>query len=86
MSLAIDDPDVDRLARELAEATGETTEEAITRSLQERLDRVQEAGRVERERRVKRILEHGRRFRALPVVDPRSVDQLLDYDEAGLPC
>lgn len=85
MSLAIDDPDVDRLARELAEATGETTEEAITRSLQERLDRVQEAGRIERERRAKRILEHGRRFRALPVVDPRPVDQLLDYDEAGLP-
>ena len=30
-------------------------------------------------------MEHGRRFRALPVVDPRPFDEILGYDENGLP-
>ena len=43
------------------------------------------ASEEERERRVETILEFGRRWREAPVVDPRSFDEILDYDENGLP-
>ena len=31
------------------------------------------------------MLEAGRRWRALPVLDPRTPDEILGYDENGLP-
>lgn len=40
MALSIKDPETDRLARALAEATGESITEAIRRALEERLTRV----------------------------------------------
>jgi hypothetical protein len=30
-------------------------------------------------------MEHGRRFAALPAVDRRSPDEIVGYDEVGLP-
>jgi antitoxin VapB len=85
MAISIKDPETDRLARELAKATGESITEAIRGALRERLER-------ERQRRrsggagvaagVRRIQE---RLARLPVRDPRPADQLLGYDEHGLP-
>ena len=40
MALSIKDPETDRLARALAEATDESITEAIRRALEERLTRV----------------------------------------------
>lgn len=82
MALSIKNDEADRLARELAEATGETITDAILEALRERLAR-------ERAKRGPGIAARLRRLAqdvaALPVVDDRSADEILDYDDRGLP-
>lgn len=82
MALSIKDPEADRLAREVAKATGETLTAAVIQSLRERLARVRRVrGRPLREE----ILKIGRRCAALPRRDQRSDEEILGYDERGLP-
>lgn len=83
MALNIKDPRTDTLARELAEATGETITEAVGIALQERLDRVR-AGRRPR-RLAEELNEIALRCAALPVLDERPEEEILGYDEHGLP-
>lgn len=83
MALNIKDPTTDRLARELAKETGETITAAITVALRERLDRV--AGGSPYEEKLRRIRAIVAQTRELPVLDDRSADEILGYDENGLP-
>jgi antitoxin VapB len=83
MALSIKHPDADRLARELADTTGETLTEAIINALRERLRREQGKARGPRLRDDIRAIR--RRCAVLPVRDHRSPDQILGYDERGLP-
>ena len=91
MSLEIVDTELDDLAREVADATGESVADAVKGSLRERLERVRPAAparvvsEAERQRRYEALMELGRRFRELPVLDPRTPDEILGYDENGLP-
>ena len=83
MALNIRNPEAERLAAELARQTGETKTEAVTKALRDRLARV----RRERSRRrladeLEAIAEH---CASLPVLDTRSPDEILGYDEHGLP-
>jgi len=83
LALNIKDPATEKTVRELAEATGETVTAAVHQAARERLARVR---RSRSGRSIKdEILEIGRRCAALPVLDPRSPDELLGYDEHGLP-
>ena len=83
MVLSIKDPEADRLARNLAVLTGESLTDAVRAALRERLAR-------EQRRRGKR-LDRAKldaivaSIAALPVVDDRSPDELIGYDEFGLP-
>jgi antitoxin VapB len=79
MALHIEDPEADRLARELAEQTGAPVEEAVVKALRAQLEKEREIARVVRE--VIRISEH---YMSLPVLDPRTPDEILGYDEHGL--
>ena len=82
MALSIKDPEADRLAREVARATGETLTAAVVQFLRERLARVRRArGRPLREE----MLKIGRRCAELPVRDRRSDDEIVGYDSTGLP-
>jgi antitoxin VapB len=83
MALSIKHPEADRLARELADATGETLTDAIINALRERLQR--EQGRLRPPRLRDDIRAIRRRCAALPVRDHRSPDQILGYGENGLP-
>jgi antitoxin VapB len=47
MALSIKTEEADRLARELAAATGETLTDAVTNALRERLDRVRSSTRMD---------------------------------------
>lgn len=85
MTLNIRDPEVHELAREVAHATGETMTQAVKTALRERLTRVRDDRERERQRRLEAIEDFVRRFQALPVLDPRTPDEILDYDENGLP-
>lgn len=82
MALSIKDPEADRLAREVAKATGETLTAAIVQSLRERLQRVR---RARGPKLADELLVIGRRCAALAVRDRRTPDELLGYDEHGLP-
>lgn len=83
VALSIKDEETDRLARALAAATGESLTEAIRRALEERLAReTRRAGAYRLASRVRRIQEQIREF---DVIDPRSDEELLGYDERGLP-
>ncbi|MGE5358915.1 MAG: type II toxin-antitoxin system VapB family antitoxin [Bacteroidales bacterium] len=83
MALSIKHPEADRLARELAATTGESLTDAIINALKERLRR--ERGRV----RTKRLREDLRAIRkrcsGLPVLDNRRADEILGYDDHGVP-
>jgi len=83
MALSIKDPEADRLARELARRTGESLTEAVVRSLRERLDR--QRGRPRRPDLADELRRIGERVAALPVLDSRTADEILGYDDRGLP-
>ncbi|HEY4163604.1 MAG TPA: type II toxin-antitoxin system VapB family antitoxin [Dongiaceae bacterium] len=84
MALSIKDPEADRLARELAKATGESLTEAVTNALRERL-RVIQGGGKPRQARIEELMEITRRFSQRPVYDDRTADEIIGYDEHGLP-
>lgn len=83
MPLNIKDPTTEKYVRELAAATGEGVTVAVRRAAQERLQRVlrERSGR----RLSAELLEIGNRCAAMPDLDPRSAEDILGYDEHGLP-
>ncbi len=84
MALSIKDHEADRLARELAKETGETITQAVTVALRERLARLR---RRHRGRRLADELDEiAKRCARLPVLDTRPAEEILGYDERGLPC
>ncbi|PJR12770.1 type II toxin-antitoxin system VapB family antitoxin [Sinorhizobium meliloti] len=83
MALSIKDPETERLAKALAEKTGETITMATRRALEERLRRLANAGN--RDVLLEELAASRRRWAKLPVVDNRSADEILGYNENGLP-
>ncbi len=83
MALSLKDPEADRLAREVAERTGETLTGAVIVALRERLARLK--GRRRPRRLRDDLREIGRRCAALPTLDDRPADEILGYDEHGVP-
>lgn len=83
MAINIKDGATDALARELARRTGETLTGAVRRAIEERLERVrgQRPGRDLAEE----LDAIGQRCGALPVQDDRTPDQILGYDDVGVP-
>lgn len=83
MALNIKNPETHRLAQELAEATGGSLTEVVTVALQERLDAVRREESFEvLWAEVAEIQEF---VATLPDRDTRSPDEILGYDEDGLP-
>lgn len=83
MALNIRNAETERLAAELAVMTGETKSEAVRRAVEDRLRRL-------RQDRVGRPLaqeldEIALRCARLPVLDDREPEEILGYDDAGLP-
>jgi antitoxin VapB len=83
MAISLKDPEADRLAREVAARTGETLTAAVIVALKERLARL----KGQRRRRPLRdeLRDIGRRCAALPTLDDRPADEIVGYDERGLP-
>lgn len=82
MSLNIKNEDAHKLARELAELTGESMTQAVTEALRERLERVKR--RTRRDDMVRDLLAIADEIAKLPVLDDRDHAEML-YDERGLP-
>ncbi len=83
MGISIKNAQTERLARELARETGESLTTAIRRALEERLERVE--GRRSPHDKLRLARAALQRVDALPVLDGRSPDEILGYDEHGLP-
>ena len=83
MPLNIKDPATEKSVRELASLTGETVTAAVRLATQERLERIRrnKSGRSLADT----LLEIGTRCAALPDLDSRSADEIIGYDEHGLP-
>jgi len=82
MALSIKSDEADRLARELAEATGESMTQAILVALRERLQREVRHDRLSVGARLRRLASDAAE---LPVLDERPPDELVGYDHRGLP-
>lgn len=82
MALSIKNDDADQIARELAQLTGETITEAVVVSLRERLARERARRGPDVAMRLRRLADD---VRELPVVDARPADEILGYDDTGLP-
>jgi antitoxin VapB len=83
MPLSIKDPDTERLARDLARRTGESITIATRKALEERLRRL--GGTHEKSRLLDDLAEIRLRCATLPILDDRQPDEIIDYDEHGLP-
>jgi len=73
----------ERLARQVAGETGESLTEAIQRSLQERWDRLKNNRRSRA--LASQVEDLLRRVDALPILDARPAEEILGYDENGMP-
>jgi antitoxin VapB len=82
MALSIKSAQAGQLARELAAETGETLTEAVVIALRERLDR--EHARHARSIRT-RLARLAADVAALPVADDRTAEEIIGYNESGLP-
>jgi antitoxin VapB len=83
MTLSIKDPATENSVRDLAAATGETVEIAIRRAAEERLQRLRQEPM--NHGLAADILAIGTRCAALPDRDSRSAEDILGYDDRGLP-
>ena len=83
MALSIKSSETERLAREIAVRTGESLTGAIQTALQERLERLKHQ---QQSRNVaNQLREILRRVDQLPLLDSRTPDEIVGYDENGLP-
>jgi len=83
MTLSIKNSEADHLARELADCTGESLTDAVIRALRERLERIKGSRRAAGlSDEIARIQE---RIAGLPRLDDRSDEDVVGYDERGLP-
>lgn len=89
MSINIKNQEADRLLDELKSATGKGASELILELLRAERARLAAAEPATEAERVRRAIEATREMQRLwresPVIDPRTPDEILGYDENGLP-
>ena len=82
MPLEFKSAKADALARELATATGEDIETAVERAIEERLERIPRRPRTPKQSDIDAIFDQLAR---MPVLDPRTPEEIIGYDEHGVP-
>ena len=82
MHLNIKNDEAHRLASELAQLTGDSLTGAVTAALREQLAR--ERRRRQSDKVAARLMKIGHRYASLPDTG-RTPDEILGYDEQGLP-
>jgi antitoxin VapB len=83
MALSIKSIETEHLAREIAARTGESLTGAIQKALEERLERLNSNRRSQAlAAQIDDILQ---RVDEMPDLDARTPDEIIGYDENGLP-
>lgn len=85
MGLSIKNEDVERMIRDLAARRGVSMTEALRQLLVEDEARAAAAREAEIAERKAAILEIQRQFAAMPRVSDMTDDEILGYDELGIP-
>jgi antitoxin VapB len=85
MAINIKNPEAERLAREVARRCGTGITAAVTDALREKLERERRKPRAEDDleeflRRVDEIVD---RFNSRPLLDRRTPDEIIGYNEHG---
>lgn len=83
VALNIRNVETEKLAAAIASITGETKTEAVTKALKERLENLKR--RRSRKRLADELDEIAKHCASLPVRDKRGDDEIIGYDEKGLP-
>ena len=83
--LNIKSEEAHRLAKELAQRTGRSLTETVTDVLQQALDRERAKENDSRFRLIQDLNEIALHAASLPVLDNRSAEEILGYNENGLP-
>ena len=84
MALSIKSPETELLVKRLAEISGTSTDEAVHAAVAEKLDRANGLNSEQR-KLVDDLMAIAKDCARLPILDPRSADEILGYDENGLP-
>ena len=82
MVLSIKDPETDKLARDLSAATGQTITAVVREALADRLAAWRARQTAAAEPDVWAIIDRGRQR---SILDRRTEDEILGYNELGLP-
>jgi antitoxin VapB len=83
MALNIKSREAETLIRRVADLTGETLTGAAITALRERLERLENRRRSHS--LADQLDEIARRCAAIPMLDPRSPEDIIGYDEHGIP-
>lgn len=83
MALNIRNAETERLAERVVSLTRETKTGAVTQALRERLERLERV--PARPRLADQLDAIARHAAGLPLLDPRSADEILGYDADGVP-
>ena len=83
MALSIRNSQAEQLAREVATISGENLTQAIIHALEERLVRLK--GRRTTSNLMQEIMIISQRCRSIPDIDQRSPEEILDYNQSGIP-
>jgi len=82
--LNIKDSETHALASELAQLTNETMSQAVKQALKDKLARTK-AGQSNNKLLAERVLELAREIASNPVLDARTPEEIIGYDEHGIP-
>lgn len=82
VAINIKDAETDRLARELAELTGQPITVAVRVAIEERLSLLRRRRAVTGTSDLRDIIDRGRRR---PILDDRSDEEILGYGDDGRP-
>ena len=85
--ITIDDPETERLVRDLAARRGQSIDTVVRHAVLAQTPAVEpgHASPEQIEARLARLREIQDQFGRLPILDARSADEILGYDENGLP-
>ena len=82
MALHREDTEAEHPAKALARCTGESVAQAVTMALRERFEREK---RRHQPSMAEKLVQIGKEYAVLPVLDCRAPDEILGYEENGLP-
>lgn len=83
MALNIKSPEAEKDVRRLAELTGESLTEAMHKAVRERLERLSSEDEQAKAARWAKINALIKEIQSAPVLDPRSPDEIIGYNERG---